>query len=174
MSHSVSASNEKLQRIFHISVFLLSLCLLLLLHLRFGWFVVVLSQSPLLPSKWRRQKPTAINTSALSKWKPWIIQSNSDNKKQLLYKLFKQCDSSSWLAFESRSRQAQMHSDKQTQTHIFQEQKGSQERMFRSRMYLQLWILKLNLCLLNHQLSGMISSLSTCWKTWKLWNWALQ
>lgn len=124
MSHSVSASNEKLQRIFHISVFLLSLCLLLLLHLRFGWFVVVLSQSPLLPSKWRRQRPTAINTSALSKWKPWIIQSNSDNKKQLLYKLFKQCDSSSWLAFESRSRQAQMHSDKQTQTPYSRNKKG--------------------------------------------------
>lgn len=79
-----------------------------------NWLVFVEepSEGSSLPCKCRRQRPAAINTSALSKWKPWIIQSNSDNKKRLLYKLFKHFDGSSRHAFESRSRQAEMHSDK--------------------------------------------------------------
>lgn len=120
---------------FHISASLPSF-FCLLPSLRIGWFVEEPSESSLLLCKCRRQRPTAINTYALSKWKPWIIQSNSDNKKQLLYELFKHCDGSSRHAFESRSRQAEMHSDKQTHILGMRREAGDWECSVQEQIYL--------------------------------------
>lgn len=79
MSNSFIAASQKLQHIFHISAF--SAAFPLLLSLRIGSFVEEPSESSLLPCKYERQRPTPINTSALSKRKkPWIIQLQSDNR----------------------------------------------------------------------------------------------